>query len=255
MADAQKFEYPEWPDTPVPTAGPLETAPIASIRHSNTMGKLAGALAKAQLEFKAVLKQNDNPAFRSKYADLATVIEATQQALALQEVVVIQSPTTRGKDLTLTTLLLHSSGEWIASDLTMPATMRERFDAQSVGSAISYARRYSLQAVLGVAGEDDDGNEASGQGSQKAADAVAKQKIADFEARKGKKPDDDKYADVKASLSDCKNADDLNFLLEGWRGDKALVSDPNVRAFVHSRAKALNLVFDDSSRLWAVGAK
>ncbi len=170
------FPEPTYPDSPY-----KEQEPVVQnkMHHSPTMGFIAKSLSNAQLNFHAVLKANENPAFRSKYADLATVIGATQEALAKEGLVVIQSPTTKGKDLTLTTMLLHSSGEWLSSELTMPATMRERFDAQSVGSAITYARRYALQAMIGVAGEDDDGNAATDVGSKEAQLKVATKKLAD----------------------------------------------------------------------------
>ena len=87
--------------------------------------------------------------------------------------------------MTVLTRLLHKSGQYFESDLTMPAVMRERFDAQSVGSAITYARRYSLQALICLAAEDDDGNAASGVGSKEAAQAVAARKVAEYNAKKG----------------------------------------------------------------------
>jgi hypothetical protein len=152
-------------------------------RSSETIGMLVAALATAQQAFTPILKENENPAFRSKYSDLATVIAATQPALSKNGLVVMQMTRSEfGEDdakmLTVTTMLAHTSGEWIASDLTLPAMMRERFDAQAVGSAITYGRRYGLQAILGVSAEvDDDSNAAVGIGSKAAADAVAKRKI------------------------------------------------------------------------------
>ncbi len=151
---------------------------------SPSIGKLAEALSKAQAKFDRVLKDSENPAFRSKYADLATVLDATRPHLAAEGLSVIQMPHARfsesdAKEVTLTTLIAHSSGEWISSNLTLPAMMRERFDAQSVGSAITYARRYALAAMTGVAQEDDDANKASGVGTKEAAQEVAKRKIRD----------------------------------------------------------------------------
>lgn len=149
---------------------------------SESIGKLVEALAKAKLKFDPVLKDSANPAYHSKYADLATVINATQDALAVEGLTVIQLPHAEfgegdAKILTLTTMLAHSSGEWLTSDLKLPAMMRERFDAQSVGSAITYARRYAWTAMVGVAQEDDDGNKAAGVGTKEAAQEVAKRKI------------------------------------------------------------------------------
>jgi hypothetical protein len=126
---------------------------------SPTIGELTKALANARAYFKPVLKDATNPFFKSKYADLAGVIEATTAALSKNELVVIQSP---GKiyngHILLTTLLAHSSGEWIKDELELPIA---KFDAQGTGSAITYARRYAYQAIVGVVAEDDDGNAAS----------------------------------------------------------------------------------------------
>jgi len=161
-----------------------DEAPTLKWRMSPEIGKLAESLAKAQGKFETILKENDNPAYRgSKYADLSAIIAGTQKQLSAEGIAVIQMPHAEfgegdAKMLTLTTMLAHSSGEWILCDLTMPAMMRERFDAQSVGSAVTYARRYSLQSMLGVAAEvDDDGNKAVGVGSKEEAQAVGKQQL------------------------------------------------------------------------------
>lgn len=157
---------------------------------SASIGKLVEALAKAQAKFDPVLKDSANTAYHSKYADLATVIGATQPHLAAEGLAIIQMPHAEfgegdAKMLTLTTMLAHSSGEWLASDLMLPAMMRERFDAQSVGSAITYSRRYGWSAMAGVAQEDDDGNKATGVGSKQEANAVAAGKIRTAVAKKG----------------------------------------------------------------------
>lgn len=170
------------PTVPLIVEPILDEPRIMKWRMSSTIGKLVEALAKAALKFDVVLKDSDNPAYRSKYADLPTVIDATREHLAAEGIVVIQMPHAEfgpddAKMMTLTTMLAHSSGEWMASELTLPAMMRDRFDAQSVGSAITYARRYGLAAMTNVAQQDDDGNAAAGIGSAEAAKAVAKRKI------------------------------------------------------------------------------
>jgi ERF superfamily protein len=154
---------------------------------SATIGKLAEALAKAQLEFKPVLKDTANPFYKSRYADLATVIGATQPALAKHGLTVVQLPVIapQGHGAGVKTVLQHVSDEYISVDLILPIS-GERYDAQTVGSAITYARRYSYQAVVGVAAEvDDDGNSAVGIGSKEAAQAVATKKTADLKAKGG----------------------------------------------------------------------
>lgn len=165
---------------------------MSEIRMSPEIGELAKALALAQTEFKPVFKDADNPYFSSKYADLSSVISATQLALAKNGLVVMQSPIfdLAEQKAGVSTMLAHSSGQWLSNDLLLPATMRakegvQRFDAQSVGSAITYARRYSYQAIVGVAAEvDDDGNAATGKnGSAESAKAVADRKIAEHKAK------------------------------------------------------------------------
>lgn len=170
---------------------PVSLEPVYEVTHSPTIGKLVLALAKAQLNFKAVLKQNENEAFKrggrvSKYADLATYIDATQEALAKEELVVLQWPdvTPEAKSMTLVSILAHSSGEWMRGRLTLPAMGRDGFTAQSCGSSITYARRYSYAAITGCASEDDDGNAASGRGTSEAAQDVGKAKVAELKAKK-----------------------------------------------------------------------
>ena len=133
---------------------------------SDEIGELAKALASARKDFKPVLKDANNPFFKSKYADLAGVIEATSDALSKNGLVVIQSPRLTLNRIAVTTLLAHSSGQWLRDELELPLS---KFDAQGAGSAITYARRYSYQAIVGVAAEDDDGNAAS-QKFEKQAD-------------------------------------------------------------------------------------
>lgn len=163
------------------------------VTFSPTIGKLFGALAKAQLSFGAVVKQTDNAAFMragkaSKYADLAEYIDATQKPLAENGLVVTQWPdvSPEAKSMTLVTILGHESGEWMRGKLTLPAIGRDGFTPQTCGSSITYARRYSYAAVTGCASEDDDGNSASGRGTAAAAQDVAKAKIEAHNAKKAK---------------------------------------------------------------------
>lgn len=133
---------------------------------SENISTLAAALVKAQKAFTPALKQAVNPHFKSKYVDLASAIEAAQPALLENGIAVLQGAAGEisSQSITVTTRLLHSSGEWIEDCLTLPAATRGDFSAQSAGSAITYARRYSYMAILGFAPEDDDGNGASGKG-------------------------------------------------------------------------------------------
>jgi hypothetical protein len=129
------------------------------MEQSETLTELAPALAKAQAEMKPAAKDSRNPHFNSKYADLASVWEACRGPLATNGLSVIQTPETEGPTVTVQTMLLHASGQWVRTKLTVTAV---KSDPQGIGSAITYARRYGLAAVVGVAPEeDDDGNAAS----------------------------------------------------------------------------------------------
>ncbi len=129
------------------------------MNQSPTVGALAAALAKAQAAFKPAIKDANNPFFKSKYVDLAGAIEACRDALSANGLAIVQS-TDAGEKMTLHTTLLHASGEWISS--TYPVTAIKQ-DPQGIGSAVTYARRYSLMALLGIAAEDDDGEAAHGR--------------------------------------------------------------------------------------------
>lgn len=124
---------------------------------SQTVGALAAALAKAQAEIEGASKDRVNPHFKASYATLASVWEACRGALAKNGLAVVQSPVSEGAAVTVFTTVMHASGEWMRSALT--ASARDG-TPQSIGSAITYLRRYALAAMVGVAPEDDDGNEA-----------------------------------------------------------------------------------------------
>ena len=125
------------------------------------LNELFAALAKAQGQIKGALKDNTNPFFKGKYADLASVWEACRIPLSQNGLSVIQ--TTRALDsetVTVYTTLGHSSGQRITGGLTMKPV---KADPQGIGSTITYARRYALAAMVGVAPDDDDGNAATGR--------------------------------------------------------------------------------------------
>jgi hypothetical protein len=132
---------------------------------SPTLGALAAALAKAQSDIQPAAKDKTNPAFRSRYADLASVWDACRAPLTKAGLSVVQLPVDVGEDRAgLRTLLLHSSGEWIE---TLVSARLTKADAQGLGSALTYLRRYSLSALVGVAPDDDDGNAAAGRGDDR----------------------------------------------------------------------------------------
>jgi hypothetical protein len=129
------------------------------MQRSEQIGTLAGAFAKARAEFKPVRKESVNPFFKSKYADLSVIIEATYDALSKNGLAVMQFPgEVNGGHVKVLTMLCHASGEWVSEETTMPVA---KADAQGIGSALTYGRRYALQSILNVAAEaDDDGNAA-----------------------------------------------------------------------------------------------
>lgn len=135
--------------------------PIASVqrnfRRSESIAALAASLAKAQGEMEGAKKDSANPYFKSKYADLGSVWDAIRKPFSANGLAVMQFPRSTDGGVEIETLLAHSSGEWVAETLMLPAS---KHDAQGLGSAITYARRYGLQSIAGVAPEDDDGNAA-----------------------------------------------------------------------------------------------
>ena len=131
------------------------------MNRSETIGSLAAALSLAQGQIKPAPKDSANSHTGKSYADLTSVWEVARDPLTANGLAVIQTfaPAEPGQ-ITIETTLAHSSGEWVSSLLTMPAIANKgQQDAQAYGSAITYARRYSLAAILGIApaGEDNDG--------------------------------------------------------------------------------------------------
>jgi hypothetical protein len=121
---------------------------------SNTIAEILKALSKTQGKLESALKDKENPFFKSKYADLSSIWSVCRQPLSENELSIIQTIEGTKTDMFLVTILGHSSGEWIKSKLPL---IIQKQDAQGVGSAISYARRYALSAMIGVCQEDDDG--------------------------------------------------------------------------------------------------
>lgn len=121
--------------------------------------KIASAFVKAQKAFGPALKSATNPHFRSRYADLSACVEAVIDALNANGIGLMQRTYECEDGIKVETVFIHESGEVIESGiLHLPASKQ---DAQGYGSALTYARRYSLMAACGIAPEDDDGNAAS----------------------------------------------------------------------------------------------
>lgn len=156
-----------------------------TVRRSDDVKELIAALIEAQIDFEPVLKDSENEAYsrgqkKSKYATLAAVIDATRPALNKNGLTIVQHVQSHNasKETIITTTLFHISGQFLESDFTMPSVGQNgRFDPQTVASATTYGRRYAWLAITGAAPEDDDGNAASGVGTSKAAENVAKAKL------------------------------------------------------------------------------
>lgn len=130
----------------------------SSMTMSPTIAKIIPAFIAAKKEMGPLKKGANNPFFKSKYADLGSVIDVSEDALLENGIATIQSPGGDGHNISVTTLLAHISGEWIQGHLILAPI---KPDPQAAGSAITYARRYALQAMCNLAAEDDDANAAS----------------------------------------------------------------------------------------------
>lgn len=161
---------------------------------SEQINELATALSKAQAEMKGAIKDSKNPFFKSSYADLSSVWDACRGPLTKNGLSIVQtncgdSPET----LTVCTTLLHSSGQWISSQLTGKPVKN---DPQAIGSAYTYYRRYALAAMVGVSPEDDDGNSAYGSYETASGEIEIKTKIYDNSENESQKTQEAKKKDA-----------------------------------------------------------
>jgi len=124
---------------------------------SEKVDQIAKALVEAQKEIQPAEKKSINPFFESKYADLQSIWEACQEPLTKNGLAVSQTMEASTEGVTVTTTLLHASGQWIDGSLFLRP---QKNDPQAIGKCISYARRYSLAAIVGVVTEDYDAEDA-----------------------------------------------------------------------------------------------
>jgi hypothetical protein len=124
---------------------------------SESITAIMPAFIKAQAKFKPAVKDATNPQFKSKYVALDGVIDAVAPALRENGIAIMQQTDIEDARTILVTRLIHESGEWIASRYPVHPV---KADPQGEGSALTYARRYALMALVGIAPEDDDGNAA-----------------------------------------------------------------------------------------------
>lgn len=129
------------------------------MQKSESINELAAALAVAQSQIKPAAKDTDNPFFKSKYADLAAIWEVIREPLSKNGLSVSQFVENEGEFVLVTTMLLHKSGQWLSSTMSLKPM---KADPQAAGSAATYGRRYGLSAIVGVVADiDDDGNAAT----------------------------------------------------------------------------------------------
>ena len=125
------------------------------MKQSESITDLATALCLAQAEMGGAVKDSNNPFFKSSYADLTSVIKVIKQPFANHGLSFVQLPVTSdgGKGVGVSTMLMHNSGQWIQSEYLLPM---DKITPQGAGSAITYARRYALQSLVGIPAVDDD---------------------------------------------------------------------------------------------------
>jgi hypothetical protein len=167
------------------------------------MDKISKALVAAQKEFAPALKTSTNPHFKSKYVDLAGCVESVIDALNNHGIMLMQKNHPHDSGVSVETIFIHESGESISGGiLTVPATKQ---DAQGYGSALTYARRYSLMAACGIAPEDDDGNAAS-KPSKRVSDARVQELIDQINNLEG----EPKKTAYKFAMAECSSAGDVD---------------------------------------------
>jgi len=133
------------------------------MKSSESIEKLALALCSAQGEMGGAVKGSANPFFKSSYADLTSVIKAIKEPCFKHGLSYVQLPHRDGNSIGVTTRLIHTSGQWIEHEFTLPMV---KGDPQAAGSAITYARRYALQALFGIPAVDDDAESSMLRGNQ-----------------------------------------------------------------------------------------
>ena len=126
---------------------------------SQSLVNLAPALVKAQKSMQAAVKDSNNPFFKSKYADMNSVMDAVKGPCHDNGLCFVQVCHDHERCIGVETIIIHDSGEWLScGEVVLPAA---KDDPQGYGSSTTYARRYSLSSAFGVGAEDDDGNAAS----------------------------------------------------------------------------------------------
>ncbi len=132
------------------------------MKSSEQVNELATALCKAQGDMGGAVKDSSNPFFKSSYADLTSVIKAIKQPFSDNGLSYTQFPVSNEHGVGVSTRLMHTSGQWLEMEYTLPTVKK---DPQASGSAITYARRYALQSIAGIPTADDDAESAMLRGA------------------------------------------------------------------------------------------
>lgn len=133
------------------------------MKSSELINELAKALCNAQGQMGGVVKDSSNPFFKSKYADIRSVIKAIKQPFSDNGLSYTQFPVSNEHGVGVSTRLMHVSGQYLEMEYTLPTVKK---DPQSSGSAITYARRYALQSIAGIPVADDDAEAAMLRGDE-----------------------------------------------------------------------------------------
>lgn len=185
------------------------------MNQSETITSLAAAMAAAQPQIEGARKDSANPFFKSKYADLASVTAAVQPIFGFG-LCYVQRSHDRPDAAAIETIILHESGEWMSAGIVSVPVSKQ--DAQGFGSALTYARRYSLGAAFGIVPEDDDGNAAAKAAPVK---PEAKSPEGDKKNRVPTEAQDKAVADFCAAIE---TADTVESLKDAWEGAYKVVS-------------------------------
>lgn len=201
---------------------------------SASIAKLADALSKAQRAMRAASKDRTNPHFRSKYADLASVMDAVREPLTDNGLAFVQRVTSDSEGVKVITTLMHSSGEYISDECWLPVPKK---DPQGYGSAITYARRYSLSAMVGVAADDDDDGNTAARPATPPAPSVKKAEPAPFTGHMSQLSEIDPAIDYFTAIENASSKEELDKLVPEIKklSDKDVVSRVR-KAFVERTA-------------------
>lgn len=188
------------------------------MRQSEQITELFSALSLAQGEIRGAKKDVENTFFKSKYADLASVQDVLREPLSKNGLAIIQLPRINDASIEVETILAHKSGQFIAEILSCSLVKK---DAQAIGLAITYLRRYSIMAMCGVAAEDDDGNSASGH------DDLPKNERARSGTVRDAREEDEQAARYYVTTSKVKFSKiaSVSALREWWEKEKLVMAD------------------------------